>query len=61
MFRAFEELSGRLLAGDVPTFRIDHAVCGIKDSGIGREGCGTRSRKMTEPKPGNESALRTNR
>src|ERR1700746_172542 len=40
MFQAFEELEvGGLLAGDVPTFRIDHMPYGgVKDSGIGREG-----------------------
>jgi acyl-CoA reductase-like NAD-dependent aldehyde dehydrogenase len=52
MFHAFEELEvGGLLAGDVPTFRIDHMPYGgIKDSGIGREGLRYAIEEMTEPK-----------
>jgi len=52
MFQAFEELEvGGLLAGDVPTFRIDHMPYGgIKDSGIGREGLRYAIEEMTEPK-----------
>jgi len=52
MFRAFEELEvGGLLAGDVPTFRIDHMPYGgVKDSGIGREGLRYAIEEMTEPK-----------
>jgi acyl-CoA reductase-like NAD-dependent aldehyde dehydrogenase len=52
MFQAFEELEvGGLLAGDVPTFRIDHMPYGgIKDSGIGREGLRYAIDEMTEPK-----------
>ena len=63
MFQAFEELEvGGLLAGDVPTFRIDHMPYGgIKDSGIGREGLRYAIEEMTEPKlHGHESALGTN-
>jgi acyl-CoA reductase-like NAD-dependent aldehyde dehydrogenase len=52
MFQAFEELEvGGLLAGDVPTFRIDHMPYGgVKDSGIGREGLRYAIEEMTEPK-----------
>jgi acyl-CoA reductase-like NAD-dependent aldehyde dehydrogenase len=52
MFQAFEELEvGGLLAGDVPTFRIDHMPYGgMKDSGIGREGLRYAIEEMTEPK-----------
>jgi acyl-CoA reductase-like NAD-dependent aldehyde dehydrogenase len=52
MFQAFDELEvGGLLAGDVPTFRIDHMPYGgIKDSGIGREGLRYAIEEMTEPK-----------
>ncbi len=52
MFQAFDELEvGGLLAGDVPTFRIDHMPYGgVKDSGIGREGLRYAIEEMTEPK-----------
>ena len=52
MFQAYEELEiGGLLAGDVPTFRIDHMPYGgVKDSGIGREGLRYAIEEMTEPK-----------
>ena len=52
MFQAFEELEvGGLLAGDVPSFRIDHMPYGgVKDSGIGREGLRYAIEEMTEPK-----------
>jgi glyceraldehyde-3-phosphate dehydrogenase (NADP+) len=52
MFQAFEELEvGGLLAGDVPTFRIDHMPYGgVKDSGLGREGLRYAIEEMTEPK-----------
>ena len=52
MFQAFEELEvGGLLAGDVPTFRIDHMPYGgVKDSGIGREGLRYAIEEMTERK-----------
>ena len=37
LFQAYEELEvGGLIAGDVPTFRIDHMPYGgVKDSGLG--------------------------
>jgi acyl-CoA reductase-like NAD-dependent aldehyde dehydrogenase len=52
MFQAYEELEiGGLLAGDVPSFRIDHMPYGgLKDSGIGREGLRYAIEEMTEPK-----------
>lgn len=52
IFQAYEELEvGGLIAGDVPTFRVDHMPYGgIKDSGIGREGLRDAIEEMTEPK-----------
>jgi acyl-CoA reductase-like NAD-dependent aldehyde dehydrogenase len=52
MFQAYEELEvGGLVAGDVPSFRIDHMPYGgIKDSGLGREGLRYAIEEMTEPK-----------
>ena len=52
LFAAYEELEvGGLIAGDVPTFRIDHMPYGgIKDSGLGREGLRYAIEEMTEPK-----------
>ena len=52
MFQAFDELEvGGLMAGDVPSFRIDHMPYGgIKDSGLGREGLRYAIEEMTEPK-----------
>ncbi len=52
VFTAFEELEvGGLIAGDVPTFRIDHMPYGgVKDSGMGREGLRYAIEEMTEPK-----------
>ncbi len=52
IFQAYEELEvGGLLAGDVPTFRIDHMPYGgVKDSGLGREGLRYAIDEMTEPK-----------
>lgn len=52
MFTAYEELEvGALIAGDVPSFRIDHMPYGgIKDSGLGREGLRYAIEEMTEPK-----------
>jgi acyl-CoA reductase-like NAD-dependent aldehyde dehydrogenase len=52
LFSAYEELEvGALMAGDVPTFRIDHMPYGgIKDSGLGREGLRYAIEEMTEPK-----------
>ena len=52
IFRAYEELEvGGLVAGDVPTFRIEHMPYGgVKDSGLGREGLRYAIEEMTEPK-----------
>ncbi len=52
IFTAFNELEvGGLIAGDVPTFRIDHMPYGgIKDSGLGREGLRYAIEEMTEPR-----------
>jgi acyl-CoA reductase-like NAD-dependent aldehyde dehydrogenase len=52
LFQAYEELEvGGLIAGDVPTFRIDHMPYGgVKDSGFGREGLRYAIEEMTEPK-----------
>jgi acyl-CoA reductase-like NAD-dependent aldehyde dehydrogenase len=52
LFHAYEELEvGGLIAGDAPTFRIDHMPYGgIKDSGLGREGLRYAIEEMTEPK-----------
>jgi acyl-CoA reductase-like NAD-dependent aldehyde dehydrogenase len=52
IFKAYEELEvGGVMAGEVPTFRIDHMPYGgSKDSGIGREGVRYAIEEMTEPK-----------
>jgi glyceraldehyde-3-phosphate dehydrogenase (NADP+) len=52
LFQAYEELEvGGVMAGEVPTFRIDHMPYGgIKDSGLGREGLRYAIEEMTEPK-----------
>ncbi len=52
LFDAYEALEvGAVMAGDVPTFRIDHMPYGgIKDSGLGREGLRYAIEDMTEPK-----------
>ncbi len=52
LFTAFEELEvGGLIAGDVPTFRIDNMPYGgVKDSGLGREGLRYAIEEMTEPR-----------
>jgi acyl-CoA reductase-like NAD-dependent aldehyde dehydrogenase len=52
LFQAYEELEvGAVVAGDVPTFRIDHMPYGgVKDSGLGREGLRYAIEEMTEPK-----------
>jgi acyl-CoA reductase-like NAD-dependent aldehyde dehydrogenase len=52
LFNAYEELEvGGLIAGDVPSFRIDHMPYGgVKDSGMGREGLRYAIEEMTEPK-----------
>ena len=52
IFQAYEELEvGGLIAGDVPTFRVEHMPYGgVKDSGLGREGLRDAIEEMTEPK-----------
>jgi acyl-CoA reductase-like NAD-dependent aldehyde dehydrogenase len=52
MFQAYDELEvGAVIAGDIPTFRIDHMPYGgVKDSGLGREGVRYAMEDMTEPK-----------
>jgi acyl-CoA reductase-like NAD-dependent aldehyde dehydrogenase len=52
IFQAYEELEvGGVIAGDVPSFRIDHMPYGgVKDSGAGREGLRYAIGEMTEPR-----------
>jgi acyl-CoA reductase-like NAD-dependent aldehyde dehydrogenase len=52
LFQAYEELEvGGVIAGDVPSFRIDHMPYGgVKDSGLGREGLRYAIEEMTQPK-----------
>jgi glyceraldehyde-3-phosphate dehydrogenase (NADP+) len=52
LMRAYDELEvGAVIAGDVPSFRIDHMPYGgVKDSGSGREGIRYAMEEMTEPK-----------
>src|SRR5277367_500380 len=52
LFQAYEELEvGGVIAGDVPSFRVDHMPYGgVKDSGLGREGLRYAIEDMTEPK-----------
>ena len=52
LFRAYEKFEvGGVIAGDVPTFRIDHMPYGgVKDSGLGREGVRYAIEEMTEPR-----------
>lgn len=52
LFQAYEDLEvGGVIAGDVPTFRIDHMPYGgTKDSGLGREGLRYAIEEMTERK-----------
>lgn len=52
LFQAYEELEvGSMIAGDAPSFRIDHMPYGgVKDSGQGREGLRYAIEEMTEPK-----------
>ncbi|HZQ19871.1 MAG TPA: aldehyde dehydrogenase family protein [Terriglobales bacterium] len=52
IFQAYEELEvGGVIAGDVPTFRIDNMPYGgVKDSGLGREGLRYAIEEMTEPR-----------
>ena len=50
LFEAYEDLEvGAVIAGDVPTFRIDNMPYGgVKDSGLGREGIRYAIEEMTE-------------
>jgi acyl-CoA reductase-like NAD-dependent aldehyde dehydrogenase len=52
LFQAYDELDvGAVVAGDIPSFRIDQMPYGgVKDSGIGREGLRYAIEEMTEPK-----------
>jgi acyl-CoA reductase-like NAD-dependent aldehyde dehydrogenase len=52
LFHAYEALEvGGVIAGDVPSFRMDHMPYGgVKDSGLGREGLRYAIEEMTEPK-----------
>jgi acyl-CoA reductase-like NAD-dependent aldehyde dehydrogenase len=52
LLHAYDELEvGGVIAGDVPTFRIDHMPYGgVKDSGLGREGLRYALEEMTEQK-----------
>ena len=52
LLRAYDELeAGAVIAGDVPTFRIDHMPYGgVNDLGTGREGIRYAIEEMTEPK-----------
>src|SRR5438067_12265289 len=52
LFQAYDDLEvGSVIAGDVPSFRIDHMPYGgVKDSGLGREGLRYAIEEMTEPK-----------
>src|ERR1700719_224744 len=52
VFQAYEELEvGGVIAGDVPSFRVDQMPYGgVKDSGLGREGLRYAIEEMTEPK-----------
>jgi len=52
LFHAYEELQvGGVIAGDAPSFRMDHMPYGgTKESGIGREGLRCAIQDMTEPK-----------
>src|ERR1700732_1016005 len=52
LFQAYDELEvGALIAGDIPSFRIDQMPYGgVTDSGLGREGLRYAIEEMTEPK-----------
>jgi acyl-CoA reductase-like NAD-dependent aldehyde dehydrogenase len=52
ILHAYEELEvGGVIAGDIPSFRIDHMPYGgVKDSGVGREGIRYAIEEMTEPR-----------
>ena len=52
IFKAYEELEvGGVIAGDIPSFRMDHMPYGgVKESGTGREGLKYAMEDMTERK-----------
>ncbi len=52
IFQAYEEMQvGSVIAGDIPTFRMDHMPYGgVKESGTGREGVRYAIEDMTERK-----------
>jgi acyl-CoA reductase-like NAD-dependent aldehyde dehydrogenase len=52
IFHAYEELQvGGVIAGDIPTWRMDHTPYGgVKESGSGREGVRYAIEEMTERK-----------
>ncbi len=52
IFHAYDELQvGGVIAGDVPTWRVDSMPYGgVKESGVGREGLKYAIEEMTEPK-----------
>jgi acyl-CoA reductase-like NAD-dependent aldehyde dehydrogenase len=52
LFNAYEDLEvGSVIAGDTPSFRIDHMPYGgVKESGLGREGLRYAIEEMTQPK-----------
>ncbi len=52
IMQAYETLDvGGVIAGDIPTFRVDNMPYGgVKDSGFGREGVKYAIEEMTEPK-----------
>jgi len=52
IFKAYEELEvGGVIAGDIPSFRMDHMPYGgVKESGVGREGLKYAIEDMTERK-----------
>jgi acyl-CoA reductase-like NAD-dependent aldehyde dehydrogenase len=52
LFQAYDELEvGAVVAGDIPSFRIDQMPYGgVKDSGLGREGVRYAIEEMTERK-----------
>ncbi len=52
IFKAYEELEvGAVIAGDIPSFRMDHMPYGgVKESGVGREGLKYAIEDMTESK-----------
>jgi acyl-CoA reductase-like NAD-dependent aldehyde dehydrogenase len=52
LFHAYDELEvGGVVAGDVPTFRLDHMPYGgVKDSGWAARACVTPSRRWPSKK-----------